>query len=102
MVRLPTSSPVMAVRDVPRQLRFTIYLLVITVVAATSLSRIVTLSGSYSPARGPTAKPIYSPLLSANDRSRWCMVWSLAERGTFQIDEILNTPGWYSIDHIYK
>ncbi|NOX55330.1 MAG: hypothetical protein GXP27_13015 [Planctomycetes bacterium] len=28
------------------------------------------------------------PLLSANDRSRWCTVWSLVERGTYQIDEI--------------
>ena len=28
------------------------------------------------------------PLLSANDRSRWCTVWSLVERHTFQIDEI--------------
>lgn len=27
------------------------------------------------------------PLNSANDRSRWCTVWSLAERGTYQIDE---------------
>ncbi len=26
--------------------------------------------------------------LSANDRSRWATVWSLAERGTYQIDEI--------------
>ena len=28
------------------------------------------------------------PLLSANDRSRWCTVWSLVERHTYQIDEI--------------
>lgn len=27
-------------------------------------------------------------LLSANDRSRWCTVWSLVEEGTYQIDEI--------------
>ena len=26
------------------------------------------------------------PLNSANDRSRWCTVWSLAEQGTYQID----------------
>ncbi len=26
------------------------------------------------------------PLNSANDRSRWCTVWSLAEKGTYQID----------------
>lgn len=41
------------------------------------------------------------PLQSANDRSRWCTVWSLVERGTFQIDEIRQRPGWDSIDIIY-
>lgn len=38
------------------------------------------------------------PLRSANDRSRWCTVWSLVERGTYQIDEIRQRPGWDSID----
>ena len=42
-----------------------------------------------------------APLQSANDRSRWCTVWSLVERGTFQIDEIRRAPGWDSIDIIY-
>jgi len=41
------------------------------------------------------------PLQSANDRSRWCTVWSLVERGTFQIDEIRQHQGWDSIDIIY-
>lgn len=41
------------------------------------------------------------PLQSANDRSRWCTVWSLVERQTFQIDEIRQEPGWDSIDIIY-
>lgn len=35
---------------------------------------------------------------SANDRSRWCTVWSLIERGTYQIDEIRQQPGWDTID----
>ncbi len=38
------------------------------------------------------------PLNSANDRSRWCTVWSLVERGTYQIDEIRQRPGWDTID----
>ncbi len=38
------------------------------------------------------------PLMSANDRSRWSTVWSLVERGTFQIDEIRQRPGWDTID----
>ena len=40
------------------------------------------------------------PLLSANDRSRWCTVWSLVERGTFQIDEIDAVPAWQTIDKV--
>ncbi len=38
------------------------------------------------------------PLQSANDRSRWCTVWSLLERGTFRIDEIRQQSGWDTID----
>ncbi|MGE4004139.1 MAG: hypothetical protein AB7I48_28485 [Planctomycetaceae bacterium] len=38
------------------------------------------------------------PLQSANDRSRWTTVWSLVERGTYQIDEIRRRPGWDTID----
>ncbi|MFN3157901.1 MAG: hypothetical protein ACE37I_01220 [Rubinisphaera brasiliensis] len=37
---------------------------------------------------------------SANDRSRWCTVWSLATRGTYQIDEIISYPGWDTIDKV--
>lgn len=41
-----------------------------------------------------------TPLQSANDRSRWETVWSLIERGTFQIDEIDAAPGWGTIDKV--
>lgn len=40
------------------------------------------------------------PLRSANDRSRWETVWSLVERGTYQIDEIDAQPGWTTIDKV--
>jgi hypothetical protein len=40
------------------------------------------------------------PLQSANDRSRWATVWSLVERGTWQIDEIDAQPGWNTIDKV--
>lgn len=40
------------------------------------------------------------PLVSANDRSRWATVWSLVERGTFQIDEIDQVPSWSTIDKV--
>lgn len=40
------------------------------------------------------------PLRSANDRSRWSTVWSLVERGTYQIDEIDAKPKWQTIDKV--
>ncbi len=40
------------------------------------------------------------PLQSANDRSRWCTVWSLVERGTYHIDEIDQRPNWSTIDKV--
>ena len=43
------------------------------------------------------------PRQSANDRSRWCTVWSLVERNSFQIDEINAKPEWATIDKVrYK
>ncbi len=41
-----------------------------------------------------------SALGSANDRSRWCTIWSISARGTYQIDEIIQSPGWDSIDKV--
>jgi hypothetical protein len=38
------------------------------------------------------------PLQSANDRSRWCTIWSLINRGSYQIDEIRERPRWSTID----
>lgn len=40
------------------------------------------------------------PLQSANDRSRWCTVWSLIERGTYQIDEIDGYRRFSTIDKV--
>jgi hypothetical protein len=41
-----------------------------------------------------------TPLQSANDRSRWCSVYSLVENGTWQIDEIDSRDGWSTIDKV--
>ena len=38
------------------------------------------------------------PLRSANDRSRWCTIYSLVEENTYQIDNIRQRPGWDTID----
>ena len=40
------------------------------------------------------------PLQSANDRSRWCTVWSIVERDTYTIDRIIGQPGWDTIDKV--
>ncbi|MCA9051599.1 MAG: hypothetical protein KDA89_22830, partial [Planctomycetaceae bacterium] len=47
-----------------------------------------------------TAIGLSQPLQSANDRSRWCTVWSLGERGTWYIDEIDQNPAWSTIDKV--
>lgn len=38
------------------------------------------------------------PLNSANDRSRWCTVYSIVEENTYQIDKIRKRKGWDTID----
>jgi hypothetical protein len=77
-----------------------LYLLVILVAAVEGLASILTASVLYSPARWPENRPPHTPLFSANDRSRWCTVWSLVERGTYSIDEIIRQPGWDTIDKV--
>ncbi|QDV19480.1 hypothetical protein Pan153_41450 [Gimesia panareensis] len=66
------------------RLRWCIYILLLTVTAGQSLAAIMN----------------SVPLQSANDRSRWCTVWSLVEEGTYQIDTINDRSGWSSIDKV--
>ncbi len=60
------------------------------------LTLLLGLIGSLLVARLSTAEP----LGSANDRSRWCTVWSLGTQGTYRIDEIIRRPGWDTIDKV--
>jgi hypothetical protein len=81
-----------------RQRWFT-YVLIITVAAGNGLAGIVSGPLMHSPdQRRPGPHPPQVPIYSANDRSRWCTVWSLVDRGTYQIDEIIQEPGWDTID----
>jgi len=41
-----------------------------------------------------------TPLQSANDRSRWCTVYSLVHHQTWQIDKIELRDGWGTIDKV--
>lgn len=45
-------------------------------------------------------KGLMRPFLSANDRSRWLTIRSLVERGTFEIEHLVATPGWDTIDAV--
>ena len=40
------------------------------------------------------------PFLSSNDRSRWAATRALVELGTFEIDKIIEEPGWDTIDKV--
>ena len=83
-----------------RSLRTFVAAVLIAVAAGSVMARIVQIDLRYSPSRWPRARPASTPFFSANDRSRWCTVWSLVERGTFQIDEIIQQPGWNTIDKV--
>lgn len=88
--------------DATRSLRQCVYGLIITAAIATQFVHIVTLTKLYNPKDPWPKNPIHTPMMGANDRSRWCTVWSLAERGTFQIDEIIRQRGWNTIDKVLK
>ena len=89
----PTDEPVSP------GVRWTLWL-TIAAVAGISLAQILSAQVHYTPDRWPDRRPPDLPFFSANDRSRWCTVWSLAERGTFQIDEIIQHNGWDTIDKV--
>jgi len=76
------SSPEQAICST--RLRWLVYVLLLTVTMGQSLAAILN----------------SVPLQSANDRSRWCTVWSLVEQRTYQIDSIDERPGWSSIDKV--
>ena len=51
-------------------------------------------------ARYTKAKQMQRPFLSANDRSRWMAVRALVEQGTYQIDGVIDTYLWNTIDMV--
>ncbi|QDV27187.1 hypothetical protein Q31a_55750 [Aureliella helgolandensis] len=70
-------------------------IMILALVGAMQLSRIVQVQSSTGD----------SPLLSANDRSRWCTIAALAVNGSYEIDDILEIRdpqtrrrNWYTID----
>ncbi len=79
-------------------LRKSVYLLLIVAACGTMIGRIWTVKSSL----GKT------PLLSANDRSRWSTVRALVDQGTYRLDEVIfldpaqtrRDREWYSIDMV--
>jgi len=92
------------------QLRRWVYLLIIALTVAVQLERMVNLTSWQHPGQADWPwpgkpgryKPPHTPILSANDRSRWCTVWSLVEQGTYKIDAFEKVQGWNSIDKVKK
>lgn len=78
---MSTSLPTAPTPSVPRSFVETLLILVATTLVAVAVLQA-------------------EPLQSANDRSRWATVWSLVERGTWQIDEIDAWPRWSTIDKV--
>lgn len=50
--------------------------------------------------QGKLRAPLMRPFLSANDRSRWCTIRALVEDGTYAIDNVIQQPGWDTIDMV--
>jgi hypothetical protein len=79
-------------------LRKSIYILLIVAACGTMIGRIWTVQSSM----GKT------PLLSANDRSRWATVRALVDHGTYELDQVIfldeaqtrRNREWYSIDMV--
>jgi hypothetical protein len=83
--------------DRAASLRWTAYALLIITSLASLAGRIMVVQAS----TGET------PMLSANDRSRWCTIRSLVDYGTYQIDEVIDDRHprtkrrfWNTIDRV--
>lgn len=71
------------------------YWLIIFVCVGSLFGRIMTVQNHQSNGE--------SPFFSANDRSRWCTIRSLVDKGTYEIDEVLAAPSdirWDTVDKV--
>jgi hypothetical protein len=51
-------------------------------------------------AKAQVARKQQRPFLSGNDRSRWMTARALVEHGTYRIDDVIQEPGWDTIDMV--
>lgn len=94
---MSSSLPALHENESGRQLR---WLILVGFVILTA--RILNVAVTYKPHEIPRRPELQRAMLSANDRSRWCTVRSLVEQGTFRIDDIIQQPGWNTIDKVHK
>ena len=71
-------------------LRQAIYLMIIIASVASCLGRVVNVR----------SKDGRGPFLSANDRSRWCMIRAIVDSNTFVIDKLQRDKQWQTIDKV--
>lgn len=88
-------------------LRWTVYSLLIALTLGQAAGRILAVNSVDTVKlderlrkENPQRASIQRPFLSANDRSRWCTVRALVEEGTYSIDNIIQQPGWDTIDMV--
>ncbi len=88
-------------------MRWSIYLLLITIATGAMLGRILAVDSidvrgleKFLKAQGRADWQKSRPFLSANDRSRWDTVRALVEHGTYAIDDVIREPGWDTIDMV--
>ena len=87
-----------SIEDPRRELRHAVYWLLIIASVGIMTGRILAVRSSL----GKT------PLLSANDRSRWCTIRALVDHGTYVIDDVIfkdrahekRDREWYTIDMV--
>jgi hypothetical protein len=115
----------------PDSLARSVATLLIAVAVGTAAGHVLTVERVYEPnltrAPGeesnpyppwPTKRPLPTPLLRSNDRSRWCTIRALVDEGTYVIgrrDQARITPdnkygdsgivfedGWFSVDRVLR
>lgn len=90
-----------------RSLRWMVYALLAALAAGNVLGRTLAVQSvdrigleQHLARQGKLRAPLVRPFLSANDRSRWCTIRALVDEGTYAIDNVIQQPGWDTIDMV--
>jgi hypothetical protein len=89
--------------DSRARLRWGVYLVLIAVAVGNMTGRLLAVNSVDKiglEKRSDGAERLQRPFLSANDRSRWLTIRALVEHGTYEIDAVLDTQVWDTIDMV--